>query len=83
LAAVATVRGHPRPAARLMGFAMTEHQPRALNDRIDRSSYNIMMISLLEQLPEEIIAGLRAEGTRLELEHALDDALELCGKLHS
>jgi hypothetical protein len=37
------------------------------------------MTSLREQLPPTAIAALQSQGAELDLEHALEEAFELCG----
>jgi tetratricopeptide (TPR) repeat protein len=84
LAPVAALRGHPRPAARLFGFAMAageRERSKPLHDPIQKSSHDILMTSLREQLPSEAIAVLQTQGAELELERAVAEAFALCGYL--
>jgi predicted ATPase/DNA-binding XRE family transcriptional regulator len=85
LAPIAALRGHHRAAARLFGFAMAageRERSKPLEDAIQRSSYDILMTSLREQLPPTAIAALQSQGAELDLEHALEEAFELCGIMH-
>jgi predicted ATPase len=82
LAAVAALRGHPGPAGRLFGFALaTSDLSKPLEDPIERSSYDILMASLHEQLPAAAIAALQADGAQLDLDGALEEAFKLCANL--
>jgi predicted ATPase len=75
LAAVATLRGRPRVAARLMGFVdawiASGGWRRSL---LAQRTYDILNASLREQLSSEQIAMLKADGSTLTLEEATDEA---------
>ena len=74
--AVVARRGRPHAAARLSGFAQaTCKQVEVSPGIIESSSYAIMMRSLCEQLPEKTIETLQAEGARLDVVAAMDEAL--------
>jgi tetratricopeptide (TPR) repeat protein len=84
LAPIAALRGHHHAAARLFGFAMAageRERSKPLEDAIQKSSYDILMASLSEQLSPTAIAALQTQGAELEMEHAVEEALELCGIL--
>jgi predicted ATPase len=82
-APVAALRGNPRAAARLFGFAAAageRDRSKPLQEPILKKSHDILMASLHEQLPSEAIAVLQTQGAELELERALEKALELCNE---
>jgi len=84
LAPVAALRGHPRAAARLFGFAMAAGEldrAKPLDEPIQKKSYDILMASLHAQLPSQASDVLRTQGAELELERALEEAFELCSDL--
>jgi hypothetical protein len=77
-AAIPLLRGRPRVAARLFGFAKaTSELLNRVNDPLERSSYDILMASLSEQLSPDTIEALQAEGAQLDLARAIDEALSL------
>ena len=73
-AAVAAVRGHPHTAARLFGYGEAKYP---LRDPVNRVCCEIMMASLREQLTPVDIETLIAEGSRLDIEQAFEEALSI------
>jgi len=78
LAAVAALRGNPRSAARLTGFVDAWcNQKRGFRGYYERASYDILTASLHEQLSTDARAALAADGTLLDFERAVEEALSL------
>jgi tetratricopeptide (TPR) repeat protein len=79
VAAVIALRGHPAEAVRLAGFAAAiSDVPDPGADRMRRSSHDILMSSARQHFSAETIATLTAEGARLDLDAAIDEAVRLC-----
>jgi len=78
LAAIAAVRGRPAEAARLLGHVDAWLERIGLpRDHNDMKTYSVLLRALGEQLGEEDIAALTAQGARLSDEAAIDEALAL------
>ncbi len=75
VAGVASLRGHPHVAARLMGFidASLERFPLE-RDSLQRRTWNLLFASVAKALHPDVLALLRAEGTRLGAQAALAEA---------
>jgi hypothetical protein len=78
LAAVATCKGQPQAAARLLGFvdAWCE-QKSGFRGFYERATYEILVASLHDQLAAGALAALAAEGATYDFEQAVDQALSL------
>jgi predicted ATPase/DNA-binding XRE family transcriptional regulator len=71
LAAVAAVRGRPRDAALLMGFVDAPYRSKGIvRGPLERQIYGILLASLREQLAQDQIDALAAEGATLGAEAA-------------
>jgi predicted ATPase/DNA-binding XRE family transcriptional regulator len=76
LAAVAAVRARPRDAALLTGFVDASYWSKGLaRGPLDRQIYGILLASLREQLSQDEIDALKAEGGTLGAEAAAELAL--------
>lgn len=74
LAAIAAIRGHPRIAARLWGFAQLAPPDAFIAGSIRRAHYEILRSSLHEQLPAECIEALVSEGKQFDRDRATQEA---------
>jgi len=78
LATVAALRGRPHTAARLLGFVnakMSELQ--RIRTHFHSAGHDILVASLRKQLSADAIEKLVAEGAALDLDRAVDEALNL------
>ena len=78
LATVAALRGLPHTAARLLGFVnakMSERQ--RTRSHFHCAGHDILVASLRKQLSADAIEKLVAEGAALDLDRAVDEALNL------
>jgi predicted ATPase len=78
LATVAALRGRPHTAARLLGFVnakMSELQ--RIRTHFHCAGHDILVASLRKQLSADAIEKLVAEGAALDLDRAVDEALNL------
>jgi len=78
LATVAALRGRPHTAARLLGFVnakMSELQ--RIRTHFHCAGHDILVASLRKQLSAEAIEKLVTEGAALDLDRAVDEALNL------
>jgi hypothetical protein len=75
-AAVLARNGRLKLAARLSGFAMATCRRLEVKELVtERSSHDILMACLRDQLSPEEIEALQAEGARLDVVQAIDEAL--------
>jgi hypothetical protein len=78
LATVAALRGLPHTAARLLGFVnakMSEVQ--RIRTHFHCAGHDVLVASLRKQLSANAIEKLLAEGAALDLDRAVDEALNL------
>jgi predicted ATPase len=76
LAAVAALRGEATRAARLLGYSNAYYERvGCLRDATDQIGFDILMRSLREQLREDDIAALAAQGAQLSRDAAVAEAL--------
>lgn len=76
LAAILALRGHPARGARILGFV--DEWFRGNNYRrlyTEQRSFDILFKSLEEQLSVAALARLRAEGSQLNIDEAIDELL--------
>jgi hypothetical protein len=76
VAAIASVRGHPHAAARLMGFidALLERHS-SQRDLLQQQSWELLCTSIAKQLHPDVLSLRRAEGARLSAQAAGTEAL--------
>jgi predicted ATPase/DNA-binding XRE family transcriptional regulator len=76
VAAIASFRGHPHAAARLMGFidALLERHS-SQRDFLQQQSWELLCTSISKQLHPDVLALRRAEGARLSAPAAGAEAL--------
>jgi predicted ATPase/DNA-binding XRE family transcriptional regulator len=78
LATVAALRGRPHTAARLLGFVNAKMSDlQRIRSRFHSAGHDILVTSLRKQLSADAIAKLVAEGAALDVDRAVDEALNL------
>lgn len=78
LATVAALRGRPHTAARLLGFVNAKmFELQRIRTHFHCAGHDILVASLRKQLSADAIEKLVAEGALLDLDRAVDEALNL------
>jgi predicted ATPase/DNA-binding XRE family transcriptional regulator len=77
-AAIAALERKPHRAARLLGFVDASSDERIrLPQILEHATRDVLTASLRQQLPEDVVERLAAEGAQLTADEAIDEALTL------